>query len=169
VICPECGGALWDSRNGKLIRYQCHVGHSYTAESLLSQKDTELETSLWSALRSMEETADLRRRMATRLEKAPFGDMRSRYLSAAAELERRAKVLREALTDAQAGRGFEGSPPLVEEGNGNGEGENEGAGGNGAPRRARKTATKRTPRTPTAPSGGGAKAAAAGTKGKRRR
>src|SRR6185437_4874084 len=26
--CPECGGALWELRGGKLLRFRCHVGHS---------------------------------------------------------------------------------------------------------------------------------------------
>ena len=25
--CPECGGALWELRDGKLLRFRCHVGH----------------------------------------------------------------------------------------------------------------------------------------------
>ena len=49
--CPECGGALWEKKDGKVFRYQCHVGHSYTSESLVSEKTEELEGGLWSAVR----------------------------------------------------------------------------------------------------------------------
>src|SRR4051812_27469340 len=39
--CPECGGALWERKDGKVNRFQCHVGHSYTSESLVSEKNDE--------------------------------------------------------------------------------------------------------------------------------
>jgi len=98
LICPECGGALWEAENGKVTRFQCHVGHSYTAETLMAEKDGELENALWTALRAMEEAAELRRRTAARLEKAPFGTLREKCLRESAELEERASVLRGALT-----------------------------------------------------------------------
>ena len=71
VICPECGGSLWEFLNDRLAHYQCHVGHSFTAEALLQGKSTELESALWAALRALEESAQLRRRMALRLANAP--------------------------------------------------------------------------------------------------
>jgi two-component system chemotaxis response regulator CheB len=101
LSCPECGGALWERKSGKVTQYECHVGHGYTADSLLNLKDGGLENTLWTALRSMEEAADLRRRMARRVGAAPFGRMREKYESEAAELESRAAVLRRVLTDAQ--------------------------------------------------------------------
>jgi two-component system chemotaxis response regulator CheB len=64
--CPECGGALWEIQDGKLLRYRCHVGHGYTAESLMAAQGEKLEDALWSALRALEETAGMRRRMANR-------------------------------------------------------------------------------------------------------
>jgi len=64
--CPDCGGTLWEFRNGDLIRYRCHVGHGFTEESLaLNQNDT-VEDALWSALRAIEESIELRKRMTDR-------------------------------------------------------------------------------------------------------
>jgi len=34
--CPDCGGTVWEFRDGKLIRYHCHVGHAFTIDSLLA-------------------------------------------------------------------------------------------------------------------------------------
>jgi two-component system, chemotaxis family, protein-glutamate methylesterase/glutaminase len=61
--CPDCGGALWDIKEGKLVRYRCHVGHGYSEESLATAQDSKLEETLWSALRALEELIALRRRM----------------------------------------------------------------------------------------------------------
>src|SRR5262249_51865001 len=36
LTCPECGGALWELKNGELIRYRCHVGHGFNEDSLLN-------------------------------------------------------------------------------------------------------------------------------------
>jgi two-component system chemotaxis response regulator CheB len=27
--CPDCGGTLWELNEGSLVRYRCHVGHSF--------------------------------------------------------------------------------------------------------------------------------------------
>jgi two-component system chemotaxis response regulator CheB len=103
LTCPECGGALWELKDGKLVRYQCHVGHSYTAESLVAEKNGELEAVLWSALRALEENAELRRRMAERARQGPgaFGQVARRYEAEAAEVEQRAAVLREMLANGE--------------------------------------------------------------------
>jgi two-component system chemotaxis response regulator CheB len=101
LTCPDCGGALWEVKDGKLKRFQCHVGHSYTELSLMAEKDGALETALWSALRALEESADLRRRMARRNGGpiGPMADMARRYESQAEEAEKRAAVLREVLVN----------------------------------------------------------------------
>src|SRR5205823_2308744 len=65
--CPDCGGALWDLRDGNLVRFRCRVGHAWTAESLLAEQTGELEKALWTALRALEERAALSRRVAERL------------------------------------------------------------------------------------------------------
>jgi two-component system chemotaxis response regulator CheB len=44
--CPECNGTLWELRDGELLRFRCHVGHAYTAETVLAQKSESYEAAL---------------------------------------------------------------------------------------------------------------------------
>ena len=62
--CPECGGALRELQDGRVLRFRCHVGHGYTADSLLVDQRAGLDDAFWSALRALEEHSMLRRRMA---------------------------------------------------------------------------------------------------------
>jgi two-component system chemotaxis response regulator CheB len=64
--CPECRGALWELRDGDLLRFRCHVGHAFSAESLMADQAEALETALRAALRLLEENAALARRMSAR-------------------------------------------------------------------------------------------------------
>jgi two-component system chemotaxis response regulator CheB len=57
--CPECKGVLGIINDGKLVRYRCHTGHAYSADSLLASITEKTENTLWSAVREMEETAML--------------------------------------------------------------------------------------------------------------
>ena len=70
LTCPDCGGALWEESDGTLVRFACFVGHSYSAESLVSEQGQALESALWSGLRALEERADLLERMARRGERS---------------------------------------------------------------------------------------------------
>jgi two-component system chemotaxis response regulator CheB len=59
LTCPDCGGNLWDVSQGKVSRYRCHTGHSFTGEFLLNSTQHLLEETLWVALRMMEERKNL--------------------------------------------------------------------------------------------------------------
>lgn len=50
--CPDCAGVLRTRQDGENEHqeYQCHVGHRFSALSLLKGKETQLECALWSAL-----------------------------------------------------------------------------------------------------------------------
>lgn len=50
--CPDCGGPLWQM-DGQ-ARFRCHVGHAYSVASLLCEQDSQLESALWAAVRSLE-------------------------------------------------------------------------------------------------------------------
>jgi two-component system chemotaxis response regulator CheB len=110
--CPECGGALWELKDGKLLRFRCHVGHGYTAESLQAEQSNGLEAALWTALRALEENAALRRRMAERAGRGRVKDIADRYLKQAEEAEARAAVVRKALVSEPGdARKMKGSHP----------------------------------------------------------
>jgi two-component system chemotaxis response regulator CheB len=66
LTCPECGGVLHQDDDGSVSRFSCQVGHVYSPESLVEGQSEALEGALWAALRSLEERADLLRRMARR-------------------------------------------------------------------------------------------------------
>lgn len=86
LTCPECNGALWEIKEGKMLRYRCHVGHAFSGESLDSGQAEELESALWSAVRSLEEREMLLRRLAENAR-------RQRHHLVAAEFEKRFREL----------------------------------------------------------------------------
>ena len=55
LICPDCGGPLWELRDDNLVRYRCRLGHALTEESLLEGQSEVLEQALWAAVHTMEE------------------------------------------------------------------------------------------------------------------
>ena len=66
LTCPDCGGALWEVQEDRVFRYQCHVGHQYAPENLEAGQRDAIDSALWSAVRVLEEHADLKTRMARR-------------------------------------------------------------------------------------------------------
>ena len=57
LTCPECGGTLWERTDSPLLRYRCHTGHAFTAQSLVAEQDESVEQALWAALRILVERA----------------------------------------------------------------------------------------------------------------
>lgn len=96
-VCPDCGGALWEARHGKLHRYRCHVGHAYTAEALLAGQTEELEAALWAALRSLEENVELSRRLSQRASDAGHTRMAQQHQEHSNEMEQRAELVQRLL------------------------------------------------------------------------
>ena len=62
--CPDCGGVLWELQDGELTRFRCRVGHAFSPETMLGAQAEELERALFSALKTLEESARLSRRLA---------------------------------------------------------------------------------------------------------
>lgn len=61
--CPDCHGALWELREGDLIRFRCRTGHAFSADNAAAGMDEEVERALWAALRSLEEKGALARKL----------------------------------------------------------------------------------------------------------
>jgi two-component system chemotaxis response regulator CheB len=102
LTCPDCDGALWQVDDGKLVRFQCHVGHRYSPESLLMQHDDRVERALWTAVRALEERADLRRRMASQTEAAGLAAVSESFAEQAEAAEQQANQIRDVLADSEA-------------------------------------------------------------------
>jgi two-component system chemotaxis response regulator CheB len=96
--CPECGGALWEKQDGRVDRFHCHIGHGFTAEALADGIDGRLETALWTALRSLEESAAFQHRLAQRARDANLTAMARAHDARAAEAKARAATIQAVLT-----------------------------------------------------------------------
>jgi two-component system chemotaxis response regulator CheB len=95
--CPDCGGVLWELNDGSLLRYRCHVGHAYTAEGLRAEQAQTLEGALWTAVRALEESAALARRLAHRAQAGNRPRSAEQFAARADEDEQRADLVRQAL------------------------------------------------------------------------
>jgi two-component system chemotaxis response regulator CheB len=61
--CPECHGVLVRMQEGSIVRYRCHTGHAYSLQTLLADVNEKIDTTLWNALRVIEERILLLREM----------------------------------------------------------------------------------------------------------
>jgi two-component system, chemotaxis family, protein-glutamate methylesterase/glutaminase len=102
--CPECGGALWEVHEDKLIRFRCRVGHAYSPETLLAHQSEALEDALWVALRALEERAALSARMADRSRERGQEHTTARFDTDSKDATARAEIVREVLLKIVAGR-----------------------------------------------------------------
>jgi two-component system chemotaxis response regulator CheB len=84
-------GALWEIRDGALLRYRCHVGHSYSEQAFVSEQNGAVESALWTALRMLRERAALLRRLSERF--AERGMAARAFEVRAAAIEEQARVV----------------------------------------------------------------------------
>jgi two-component system chemotaxis response regulator CheB len=92
--CPECHGALWQIPDGGMLRYRCHVGHAFTAETVLSGLDGEVDNMLESLLRSHQQRAALAHRMAEQERGRNRESLAGQLEARAREYEEDAEVIR---------------------------------------------------------------------------
>lgn len=101
LTCPDCHGALWEMHDDELLRYRCHVGHAYSAESLSEGQSQMLEVALWSAVRALEEKMILARRIVERARKANHHRAANMFETRARQAEEHSSVLRQLLLNEQ--------------------------------------------------------------------
>ena len=97
LICPECGGSLWEALEDGVAQYRCHVGHILSLESMLQAQGEALESALWNAVRSLNERAALLRRVASRVAGGISDLTPMRATEEAKELEQQAALIRRLL------------------------------------------------------------------------
>jgi two-component system, chemotaxis family, protein-glutamate methylesterase/glutaminase len=95
ISCPDCGGVLWELRNGNLIKYECQIGHVYSEDSLLTEQGNVLENALWSAVRVLEQRAALIARLAMYAEQNGHQHSAERFRKNSDEAEHNADVIRQ--------------------------------------------------------------------------
>ena len=94
--CPTCRGALWEQDEAGHLRYRCHTGHAFTHDSLLLEQGSEIESSIYAALRVVEEKAAALRRLAERWSDR-YPKMAEDYEGRAREMDHTADTLRRLL------------------------------------------------------------------------
>ncbi|MBD2065508.1 chemotaxis protein CheB [Funiculus sociatus GB2-A5] len=95
--CPDCGGALWELGDGKLLRFRCRTGHAFSGETLLAEQSEALETALWSGLRALEERAALANRMFKGAHERNQARSAQRFAQQEQEAQQNAAVIRQVL------------------------------------------------------------------------
>jgi two-component system, chemotaxis family, protein-glutamate methylesterase/glutaminase len=103
LTCPDCHGALWEIDDEEMLRFRCHVGHGFSAESLNNGQDQMLEMALWSAVRALEEQMILARRVIERARKANFTRAVKRFEERVKEAEQHSSALRQLLLRGRKG------------------------------------------------------------------
>lgn len=103
--CPACGGVLWELEDDDLLRFRCRVGHAYTAEKAVEEQAGSVEDALWTALRALQERAQLSERLASRLEHAGAKKSHARFTEHARDAREQAELIRQLLTGADNGGG----------------------------------------------------------------
>lgn len=96
LICPECGGPL-SREPGKLLRFRCRLGHAFASASLQDASRRAVESSLWAAIRLLEQRASIDRARVTEERDRGRAAAAGSYAQRAAEVTGHAEVLREML------------------------------------------------------------------------
>ena len=85
--CPDCGGALFDLDQGQFKHFRCHTGHSYTQQDLLIKQQEQFESTLWVAMRYLEERKTLLRAMEEQNTRKGFQRSAADYREKVKELD----------------------------------------------------------------------------------
>ena len=100
--CPECHGTLLQLDNkDNILRFRCHTGHAYSVNSLLAELNENIEDTVWSAVRSMQESAMLMQYMADHLNTTGQTDTAEVFLQKAREAERQANHIKHIVTNRE--------------------------------------------------------------------
>jgi two-component system chemotaxis response regulator CheB len=105
LTCPDCGGVLLRIEDGSFVRYRCHTGHAYSAESLVGALDDTIQAALWSAVRVLDEAsfllADIGAERAGSQAKLHELSSRGRAARRDAEIIRRLAMARQGLRESE--------------------------------------------------------------------
>lgn len=96
--CPECGGTLWTINGSHPLRFRCHTGHAYTAQSMLEHQCDAAEQAVWAAVRALHERYTLLKRLADGAKENGYDAQAEEYEAAAESAAGHAQSLRKMIT-----------------------------------------------------------------------
>jgi hypothetical protein len=67
-VCPRCGGALWERRDGASASYECRIGDRFSEAEVWIEHSVARNQALLTAARALAENAALARRIASSAE-----------------------------------------------------------------------------------------------------
>jgi two-component system, chemotaxis family, protein-glutamate methylesterase/glutaminase len=95
--CPDCHGTLLNIKDEALLRFRCHTGHAFTAQSLLATLNESTEDAIWSAVRALQEGAMLLRHLAQHARDADQEDEAKKLDREAQDKLKQASLIRKGL------------------------------------------------------------------------
>jgi two-component system, chemotaxis family, protein-glutamate methylesterase/glutaminase len=101
VTCPDCGGTVYDINDGGILRYRCFTGHSFTEKTLVRKQQKSLESTLWVALRIMEERKKMLEKISSRFSYKHLADMTTSHQTKVKDLEFHIQQLKTILFEMQ--------------------------------------------------------------------
>lgn len=108
LTCPDCGGSLWEVKDGKPLRYRCHTGHAFSARTLEHAQAETGEHALRGSVRALQEREILLRRMAAVAQGTGDARQADAALRHAGQLRAQIDVLR---TFTETVEAEDGDPP----------------------------------------------------------
>ena len=97
--CPDCSGVLSKLQDGDRIRFRCHTGHAFSADSLLASLTEKIEESLWSASRGIDENIMLLNHIGDHFAEINQASSAAQFFQKAKEASRRNEIVRSAIFD----------------------------------------------------------------------
>jgi two-component system chemotaxis response regulator CheB len=97
--CPECHGVLIQLSGASPLRFRCHTGHAFTADTLAAHASDAIEENLWNALRTMDENLLLLRQIADQLATAGNHTAAERLRDQARTVEQQTQAIRKVVLE----------------------------------------------------------------------
>ena len=107
LACPECHGVMWEIEEDELLRYRCHVGHSYSADVMSVALDNNLRQALAGAVRALEERVSLTSKLQRDAERRQHRLVAANWARRANEAQHELEVIRDAMRRIDALRAGE--------------------------------------------------------------
>jgi len=92
--CPDCNGTLWEVADAEILRFRCRVGHAFSDDGMRAGYSESVEGALWSAVRSLEESAALEEKLAGLAEERGDHLSAENFMDVARDREEQAGIIR---------------------------------------------------------------------------